>query len=152
VARRPISFLAAAALLFAGCGGGGGQTAAEHAAATALEGYLSAIARGDYAGACARLTDDAKEKIARRSRAPSLSLPGTTCPQQLRGLVRFVPQPQRGAVLGVVAGAKVRNVHVNGAAATADVRATFSGHTQDQPVDLVRVGNAWLVDASPNPR
>ena len=152
MARRPISCLAAAALLLAGCGGGSHQTAAERAVATTLQGYLSALAHGDYAGACARLTDDAKEKIARRSRAPTLSLPATTCPQQLRGLVRFVPRPQRDSVLGVVAGAKVRSVHVTGAQATADVRATFNGHTQDQAIDLVLVGNAWEVDASPNPR
>jgi hypothetical protein len=152
VARRLSSALALGALLVAGCGGGHKLSADEQAAATALRGYLGAFANHDYTGACARLTHDAKDKIARRSRAPTLHLDRAGCPAQLAALLGKVPSDQRAAVLGVVADAKVDSVKIAGGSATAEVRATFRGHTQSQPVTLKREGGGWKVDASPNPK
>jgi hypothetical protein len=151
VARWPISALLAAAVVLAGCGGGS-RSPAERAVASTLEGYLGAFAHGDYAGACARLTDDAKERIARRSRAPTLGIQAGDCATQLRQIVKVIPPQQRGTVLGVVGDAKVGAVHISDGQATADVRANFHGQAKDQPVNLVLVAGTWKVDASPNPR
>jgi hypothetical protein len=151
VARRRISgALALVAIGLAGCGSGHKLSADEQAAATTLRGYLTAFAHHDYTGACARLTHDAKVKIARRSRAPTLHLNRAGCPAQLAALLGKVPSDQRAAVLGVVANAKVDSVKIADDSATATVRATFRGHSQSQPVTLRREGNGWKVDATPN--
>jgi Putative lumazine-binding len=137
-------------LLLAGCGGGHKMSNDERAAAATLQSYLTAFAHRDYAGACARLTDDAKERIARRSRAPTLQLNEAGCPNQLAGLMSHVPLNQRNAVLGVVADAEVESVEIDGDVATAKVKATFRGHSETQPVSLTRVAGVWKVDATPN--
>jgi hypothetical protein len=155
VARLRASASAAAALLLiAGCGGGGHKmSSSERAAAATLQGYLSAFAHHDYTGACARLTDDAKLRIARRSRAPTLLLNKVGCPAQLAALVGTVPPGQRAAVLGVVADARVESVRITGVdMATAEVKAKFRGHSQTQPVSLQRVAGVWKVNATPNAR
>jgi hypothetical protein len=150
VARLRTSAAVAALLLLAGCGGGHKMTGDERAAAATLQGYLSAFSHRDYTGACARLTHDAKVKIARRSRAPTLHLDRAGCPAQLAALLRKVPQDQRNAVLGVVADAEVKSVKIAGDTATAQVKATFRGHSETQPVQLKRVAGAWMVNATPN--
>jgi hypothetical protein len=139
-------------LLLAGCGGGNHQSPAERAVASALQGYLSAFSHGNYGAACARLTEDAKEKIARRARTPNIGVYAATCPAQLRGIVNHVPRPQRQVVFGVIGKAKIENIRIAHGTATASVKASFHGQAQDQPVNLLLVGNAWKVDASPNPR
>ena len=139
-------------MLLAGCGGGHKMSGDERAAAAALQGYLTAFSHHDYTGACARLTDAAKLRIARRSRAPTLQLNKVGCPAQLAALLGTVPPPQRNAVLGVVADAEVESVKITGETATAEVKATFRGHSQTQPVTLQRVGTTWEVDATPNAR
>jgi len=148
--RTSAPLAAAALVLLAGCGSGHKLSGDERAAADALQSYLSAFAHHDYTGACARLTQAAKVKIARRSRAPTLHLGRAGCPSQLAGLMAHVPLPQRNAVLGVVAGAEVESVKVADGSATAKVKATFRGHSETQPVSLQRVGAAWKVDATPN--
>jgi hypothetical protein len=125
----------------------------ERAAAATLQGYLSAFAHRDYTGACARLTDDAKLRIARRSRAPNLQLNKVGCPAQLAALLATVPIPQRTAVLGVVGRARVESVKITGVdMATAEIKAKFRGHSQTQPVSLQRVAGVWKVNATPNAR
>jgi hypothetical protein len=137
--------------VLAGCGGGHAQTADQKAAQAALQAYLTAFAHHDYTAACARLTRDAKDKIARRSRAPTLNLNRAGCAAQLAGLVRTVAPDQRGQVLEVLGSARVQSVKVTDGIAVATVRSTFRRQTQSQPVHLQRVGTAWLVNASPNP-
>jgi hypothetical protein len=151
VARRLTSVALAGALLLAGCGSSHKLTADQQAAKNALQGYLTALAHRDYAGACVRLTHRAKVKIARRSRAPTLNLNLAGCPKQLAALVGKVPGQQRGMVLEVLMSATVQSVRINGRKAIATVRATFRGRAQAQPIELQYLGGAWLVNASPNP-
>jgi hypothetical protein len=153
VGRRRTSAggLAAAALLLAGCGSAHHVSADQRAAKATLQGYLTAMAHGSYGAACARLTPEAKTRIAKRSQAPTLQLDKTGCPAQLRALLGAVPGQQRGVVLDVLAGAKVASVTIDGDEAKADVDASFRGRTQSQTTTLEREGSAWKVDASPNP-
>jgi hypothetical protein len=152
VARRLTSALAATAVLLAGCGAAKHKpSASETAVRTTLQAYLTSFAHRDYDGACAWLTHRAKVRIARRSRAPTLNLNQAGCPAQLAALAATVPGPQRGAVLEVLSGARIGSISVQGARATATLRATFGGRTQSQPVELRRAAGVWLVDASPSP-
>ena len=114
------------AVALASCGGQ--ATSASDQVAGALKTYLAALARGNGATACDRLTDAFVQRHIQGAGT-------TTCTQAIQVLAGQLGGDGKAALEH----AKVVNIHVRGATATAVIR----GGTQE--ATLNRTGGRWLI-------
>ena len=115
-------------LAVAGCGGGTDETGKVSAAA---QSYVAAFTAHDANATCRAMTRSSQEQVAEFARE-HMHLRGATCPKAVALL------PPAGA------GAKVGDVKVHGARATAFVDGF------DRPLALVRENGVWRVQSSPS--
>lgn len=128
-----IAGLAATCPVLAACGG------ATSTPTSAIKTYLSALADGNGATACAQLTGKVK-----RSVAPALAedLPGqrlTTCEDAIKAISKQAGADDKRRLKSV----KVADVKITGKTATARV---LGGQQPEQgEIHLVRSGERWLI-------
>jgi hypothetical protein len=128
-----------AALALTGCGGGGGQRVpSSDAARDAVLGFTRAFAAGKASDACDLLTDDARTAFLKRVQA---LVPTKDCAVAMTK----VHDEAGHDVTDAFGAATVRNVKVNGGAATATL--TASGHSTT--VGLAEQGGEWKLTGVP---
>lgn len=114
-----------------GGGAGGGNTSPAGQIGATVETYLTAVADGDGATACAQLTPGAQSEVVEK--APSGA---KTCADAIGSESRSISPSYRSVLLAAI----VSNVQVNGGLATATV--------QGAPATLsfTKVGGRWLIN------
>jgi hypothetical protein len=124
---RRLAILAVPVLAAAGCGGGN----ATGEISAAAQSYVAAFSAHDANATCRAMTESSQERVAEFARE-HMHLRGATCAKAVALL------PPAGA------GAKVGDVKVDGARATAFVDGF------DQPLTLVREHGTWRVQSTPS--
>jgi len=136
-----------ACALLAGCGGSGSSSSSnQQQIASVFSAVDTAMARGNYAGACSHFSARQQANIAAGARKAGLKV--TSCAGALTALIKVtgITRAQLAQTFGGAATPKVRSVSVHGNQATVTFTDSVNGHAYTETDALVREDGEWKAD------
>jgi hypothetical protein len=134
-----------ACALLGGCGGSSGSSNQQQIASV-FSAVDTAMARGDYAGACSHFSARQQANITAGARKAGLNV--TSCAGALTSLIKVtgITRAQLAQTFGGAATPKVRSVSVHGNQATVTFTDSLNGHPYTETDALVREDGEWKAD------
>jgi hypothetical protein len=137
-------------LALAACGSSSRGSSDRQQITQVFTGLESAMAKGDYAGACARLSHRQQSNVV--SGAKRLGLSVSDCAGAFSALIQRagVSKAQLAKAFGAGQAPKVRSVVIHGNQATVTYSAASGGQTFTETDGLVKENGAWKADRTIN--
>jgi hypothetical protein len=134
-----------ACALLGGCGGSSGSSNQQQIASV-FSAVDTAMARGDYAGACSHFSARQQANITAGARKAGLNV--TSCAGALTSLIKVtgITRAQLAQTFGGAATPKVRSVSVHGNQATVTFTDSLNGHPYTETDALEREDGEWKAD------
>jgi len=132
-------------VLLAGCGGSS-SSSNQQQIESVFSAVDSAMARGDYAGACSHFSTRQQSNIAAGARKAGLKV--TSCAGALTALIKVtgITRAQLAQTFGGAKAPKLRSVSVHGNQATVTFTDSADGHPYTETDALVREDGQWKAD------
>jgi hypothetical protein len=145
---RAVLWLLCACLLctaLAACGGSGGASNREQIT-NLFKSVDTAMARGDYATACAHLSARQQAKVVAGAKRAGVNV--SSCGDALTALVKLtgISRAQLAHAFGGGSAPHVQSISIHGNQATVTYTTTGSGHTYRETDGLVRENGQWKAD------